>query len=1012
MKLAIFFVDDVFDGKPEHQHLVDSWKKNNSWVENFLIFRKKNFRVSIPDIELILHIKLDECLLQKIQEIHDIQTEMLFDDQLNPINNLRWILKKKGLIIKDPIMVNLLADRYYQLGEYHKTEKQLKQQLKFENNKEKISHIYYKMGICAERTDQDHKALTKYYKSYLTDTNNILSLYKLLNKCRKDEYYQIGSIAATKFLDNYGPSSLLEDTNAERYEALILTILENKQSNEYFNILNFLLEDEISICLFYNKQFEICYQLINRILERRVTLTENFVRRVLENRSYCLDNIIKEDHFLTNLKNPFFENNIVLGEECVTIFVLTDIRLIENTIKSFLNCCVDFFRINKWYLLDKVHDSQFNEKIKSLYPFLNLMEIKNNNFIDETIKNILHCTEPSFKYCFYIPDTYYFINKRRYLEPALNIFEDNLVLELKLTSNLFDLRKNNYKIEHNSDKIRYLVSEEFKLTFRDASIWNIEKLRKIYNDKKQNLMKIASSAAMTNILSIGSANIDTYFQGKSSFLKNDNIIKVKIIDDVIVNELRWNNIEVAKEDENDNDIQYYITDGFPDKDKDKDKDKEKEKLYDPNRTIIFNMDSQINGLTNEFSNDKFFQVRTFDEYPSVPFKLLKHHTSTDKNKPILTIRYKNEYPYNKRETEFLEYLKSSNFSIDIFNKEDLTDEQTDPISNYKYILVLEDKQVKNYFTEKLFNGILAECLTFYQGCPNIGNYIDDRTFIRLDLSDFEKSKNIMEEAIKNDEWSMRIKTIRNEKNKILHYLQLLPSLERIILMNELKYNFPKTFLINLDRRPDRLQNFKDKTSAASFTTWERFSAVDGTTLAPTEEIKYLFRNNDFNYRRTFIGCALSHLELWRKLANSEDNVYLILEDDIDFSCNFVQEIYKHLPKILNEGPDLCYLGYSLRPVKFNLESSYKYKSHIENVSIIEFNCIGGIFAYTISKNGAKKLLQIIDSYGIGHGIDYLMMLYWDYMDVRCFYPPIVFTDYVGCGKKVDSDIQYDVRNLF
>ena len=99
---------------------------------------------------------------------------------------------------------------------------------------------------------------------------------------------------------------------------------------------------------------------------------------------------------------------------------------------------------------------------------------------------------------------------------------------------------------------------------------------------------------------------------------------------------------------------------------------------------------------------------------------------------------------------------------------------------YKYVFNVENNSIKNYYTEKLVDGILAECLVFYSGCYNVKEYIDEKAFVYLQLDDFEKDYKIVQDAIQNNLWEERLPYIRKAKQKILNYLQFFPRLERII----------------------------------------------------------------------------------------------------------------------------------------------------------------------------------------------------------------------------------------
>ena len=75
---------------------------------------------------------------------------------------------------------------------------------------------------------------------------------------------------------------------------------------------------------------------------------------------------------------------------------------------------------------------------------------------------------------------------------------------------------------------------------------------------------------------------------------------------------------------------------------------------------------------------------------------------------------------------------------------------------------------------------MCETLIFYYGCPNVSDYIDSRAFVQLDIDNFEKSYQIITQAISEDWWSQRIDIIRQEKRKILGELAFFPTVDKII----------------------------------------------------------------------------------------------------------------------------------------------------------------------------------------------------------------------------------------
>jgi hypothetical protein len=102
------------------------------------------------------------------------------------------------------------------------------------------------------------------------------------------------------------------------------------------------------------------------------------------------------------------------------------------------------------------------------------------------------------------------------------------------------------------------------------------------------------------------------------------------------------------------------------------------------------------------------------------------------------------------------------------------------MSQYKYHFACENNSEKGYATEKIWDAILAECLCFYWGCPNLEEYIDSQVFVRLDLSNYEESLKIIKQALEEDWWSQRIEVIRREKQRIIEELAFFPNLKKII----------------------------------------------------------------------------------------------------------------------------------------------------------------------------------------------------------------------------------------
>lgn len=199
----------------------------------------------------------------------------------------------------------------------------------------------------------------------------------------------------------------------------------------------------------------------------------------------------------------------------------------------------------------------------------------------------------------------------------------------------------------------------------------------------------------------------------------------------------------------------------------------------------------------------------------------------------------------------------------------------------------------------------------------------------------------------------------------------------------LQHAIPQAYCINLAHRLDKWNAFQKNVKSVSIPfleSVERLEAVDGTRLQHdcVEDDIQVTWDAAFNVLhspkatpgiRTMsageIGCALSHVALWRKLVISDDAHYLILEDD----CSFVHSRGRDRFAIAfcrawNELPSdwaIFYLGFSSRG-----ERRYVYKAQHSTAKRDELDPEIDIFvpeygyhthAYMITKAGAQCLLD-------------------------------------------------------
>lgn len=159
---------------------------------------------------------------------------------------------------------------------------------------------------------------------------------------------------------------------------------------------------------------------------------------------------------------------------------------------------------------------------------------------------------------------------------------------------------------------------------------------------------------------------------------------------------------------------------------------------------------------------------------------------------ILTEKYND--PGHIKRIDFVKFLESKNLQVDVFGSKKGHEvfsyasykgplppyQKDDGLFPYKYTIAVENNMIDNYCTEKLWDGILSECLVFYFGCENLREYIDPKSYVFIDLNNFESAYRTIVTAMCEDWWSQRLPYIIETKHQILNKFQVFPKLETII----------------------------------------------------------------------------------------------------------------------------------------------------------------------------------------------------------------------------------------
>jgi GR25 family glycosyltransferase involved in LPS biosynthesis/glycosyltransferase involved in cell wall biosynthesis len=230
---------------------------------------------------------------------------------------------------------------------------------------------------------------------------------------------------------------------------------------------------------------------------------------------------------------------------------------------------------------------------------------------------------------------------------------------------------------------------------------------------------------------------------------------------------------------------------------------------------------------------------------------------------------------------------------------------------------------------------------------------------------------------------------------------------------------PQIHLINLDRSVERLAQFQKRNG--HLRRLVRFPAVDGRSLDRSRLIDEGIIARDLQYSEGALGCAMSHIALW-KVAVQEGRAITIAEDDglfarhfetrstallagvpadwdiVMWGFNFAQKVWvEALPGVTRMQSDF-YQG----PLRQNIEN---FQDLDTNPALLRLGHLFGTVCYSVSPKGARALLdfclplstKLIDFPGFGvridnEGIDCAMNIAYPSLRAFVCVPPLVVTE--------------------
>jgi hypothetical protein len=278
----------------------------------------------------------------------------------------------------------------------------------------------------------------------------------------------------------------------------------------------------------------------------------------------------------------------------------------------------------------------------------------------------------------------------------------------------------------------------------------------------------------------------------------------------------------------------------------------------------------------------------------------------------------------------------------------------DYVSQFKFVLSMENSEEDTYITEKITHGFLSGSIPVYWGSKRVTDYMNADRFLEVtSFSDFDKVINTMK-TMTNEEWLRRVnldpftefgrnytlKTVANHVKNVV-FPTPFPNLTSLYMICNPEYE---------PARYDRLLTMCNKLNIPPHSR-QFICPTFKHTLTDDIMRKYvttdrIFRLRATPMRKSEISLFLNFKAVWEDIMKTyRDGIFLILEADA-FALPEIQSFHHCLAKLKNkEWSGINISGCNGRISNFNPKESYvpdfQYRLPFteEYRTVLETNCV-------------------------------------------------------------------------
>jgi hypothetical protein len=227
-----------------------------------------------------------------------------------------------------------------------------------------------------------------------------------------------------------------------------------------------------------------------------------------------------------------------------------------------------------------------------------------------------------------------------------------------------------------------------------------------------------------------------------------------------------------------------------------------ENIIDKKKSIVFQMEPWVYDDSKEWgvktwynwaNPNGFLHVRKHLDYLNPAqwmFKVPVINFLNRSNKIIAIISSKAIDSGHINRINFIKYVESIGLDIiDVYGYKNYhnfkgykgTIDNKLKIQEYMYILSVENNREYNYATEKIWEAFVTCTYPFYDGCPNLSDYIDNRSYTPIDCGNKKAALSTILDSMKNNTWLSNLDSLIESREKTIHKYSIMAILNNIVV---------------------------------------------------------------------------------------------------------------------------------------------------------------------------------------------------------------------------------------